>query len=253
MTALNDIEWQKARKLLDESLIEEVLPIPNGADISFEGSQFRQFKTVQEKNKPLRLSVQKSDDKEMANIQLVGVKHVVVETKKAAEEFIETQREKEHELTLKLSGDELKFLDKHFSDLVKPIERDCKVSMKLEDGIVRWKGPPESFPECEASLEELCKRILEEDKTIELPGVEQLFQENTDGAKMLQLLQEAKVVYIPPPSSSRRRMFSESAAQKKDFDKVRIHDVKHVVGANESLEKRTILLKHGRIKDERVG
>ena len=253
LTALNEIEWQKAKKLLDESLIEEVLPIPNcGGDTSFEDSRFLQFKTGQEKNKPLKISLRKSDDKETDNIQLVGVKHVVVEAKMATKEFIESLREIEHEFTVKLSEDKSKFLEKHFSDLVKPIESNCKVSMRLEHGIVRWKGPPESFPEGKASLEELCKRILEKDKIFEFPGVEQLFKEGKAGGRLLVHL--GKTVHIRTSLSRfpRQRFVSESSATKKHVEEVRMY-VKPVVGPNESSENLTILLKHGRIENEQVG
>ena len=122
MTALNEIELQKARRLLEESLIQDVVPKPNGADTSFESSHFRNFKKEQEKNKPLKIFFRQLDDKETASIQLVGVKDVVLEEKKATENCIEFQRERDYELTWEHAEDKFKFLQTYSSEFVKPIE-----------------------------------------------------------------------------------------------------------------------------------
>ena len=252
MTALNEVEWQKAKKILDESLIKEVLPYPNGVDI--EGSQFHHFKTEQEKNKPLKITFGRSED-EMPIIQFVGVKDNVVEAIRATEVFFELQQEKEHELTLKLSKAKLIFLRRHFSQLSKPIGDNLKVHIKIgtepEKCIFCWKGLPNTYDKCVAFLKELCASISEENRTIELPGLGQLFLINTDGEKMLELLQEAKMVYIHRDISTRDRLISDSAVQRSSIDEEPIQK-EAVVVKRDGLEDLMILLKHGCIENERV-
>ena len=254
MTALDEVEWQKAKKLLDESLIQDVLPIGHGADTSFDfkGSQFHHFKTEQEKNKPLKIFSLQSKD-EAPVIQFVGVIDNVVEAKEATKNFIELQQEKEHQLSLELSEDKLNFLRQYFCKLVEPIEKKLKLNITFQFGwgkcIIYWKGLPNTINKCEASLRDLCDDILEEDKTIELPGVEQLFKEKANGEKWLQLVQKANLVYIARHESSfkRNRLVSDPATQKEQ--KVQ---KKTVVDKKNTLENIEIYLKRGRIENERV-
>ena len=254
VTALNEVEWQKAKKLLDESLIQDVLPIGHGADTSFDfkGSQFLHFKTEQEKNKPLKIFFVQSKD-ETPIIQVVGIIDNVVQTKEAIQNFIELQQDKERRFILELSEDKLNFLQQYFRKYVEPIEKNLKLNIELELGwekcIFHWKGPPNTINECEACLRGLCNDILEEDKTIELPGVEQLFKENTNGEKWLQLSQKANSVYITRHASGfkRDRFFSDSAVQREQ--KVQQRAVVDKRNTSESIE---ISLKCGRIEEERA-
>ena len=258
VTALNEIEFQKARKLLDESLIQDVVPIPNGADTSFESSHFPNFKKEQEKNKPLEINFfRQLDDKETASIQLVGVKDVVVEAKKATENCIDFQRERDYELTWEHSKDKFKFLQTYSSEFVKPIEDRCQVRVELEHGPqtckIRWKGLPETSTECKTSLEDLGKNILEKDKLIELPRVKDLF-ERKDCKKQLKLIQEAKKVSIRI-NRSRQTIFSDSDVQRSPQRSEDGPSPMKAVMVPEwsSGNVITISLKHGRIEDECVG
>ncbi|CAB4028225.1 Hypothetical predicted protein, partial [Paramuricea clavata] len=256
VTALNEVELQKARRLLDESLIQDAVPIPNGADISFESSHFQNFKKEQEKNKPLMISFRQLDDKETGSIQLVGVKDVVVEAKKATKNCIEFQRERDYELSWEHSKDKFEFLQTYSSEFVKPIEDRCQVRIELEHGPetckIRWKGLPETSTECKRSLEDLGKTILEKDELIELPGVKHLF-ERKDGEKQLKLIQEAKKIFIRI-NGSRQTTFSDSDAQRslqEQRSKEGPNPVKAVmIPERSSGNVITISLKHGRIEDE---
>ena len=193
VTALNEIHWRKAKDLVKKILIEAVLPISSDADV--ENSDFQDFKKMHENNRDLRVFF---DDK-LKMIKLVGVEDVVRNVEKATIDFIESKRELKKKLTWNLSDDKSKFMQKHLVSLVKPLEDEYKVSMEIKHGwktcTIRLKGLAESINECTRSLEELRRRILEKDMTFELPGVEQLFRGN-HGERQLNLIQEAKMVYI---------------------------------------------------------
>ena len=93
VTALNDVELEKARKLLDESLIQEVIPIPSDADNSIQSLDEDMFRQKQEQSKALKVFFKRTDENKSI-IQLVGVKDAVMNAKEATGKFIESKREK---------------------------------------------------------------------------------------------------------------------------------------------------------------
>lgn len=172
---------------------------------------------------------------------MVGVRYVVKEAKEATKNFIEIQREKKSEVIWDISDNKSQFLRRYLSDLVKPIEDDCKVRMEIEHRpqrcIIRWKGIPETADKCKSSLERLYNEILETNRTVKLPYVQQLIT-GEDGEKQLKLIQEAKKVYI-------------IGTQKKECQ-AGPGLIKVGVGPKERLQYVTISFKHGKIENEAV-
>ena len=257
VTALNKNEWQRAKNFLDESLVWDELQIPDDADFSFESSDFNNFKKEQEKNKPLKIT---SDKNTMAAIVFVGIKENVVEAKISTDYFLKSKRIREHEVTWKLSENKCRFVETHFSELeiVKKIENDFKVHMKLEPGpqscIIRWKGLSNDFDDCKTLLEEANKSILEKDEIVEFPGVEQLFTRD-EGQKQIKLIQEAKKVFIRiTASSSQTRKNVLDSGHRPQMQKSEFEDHREVVVRPKGiLQDIVISLQYGRIENQQVG
>ena len=236
--------------------MEDVFPIPDDCTTSFDGSDFRNFINDQERNRPLKISYRESDDKETANIHLVGVRYVVKEAKEATKNFIEIQREKECEVIWDVSDNKSQFLQRYLSDLVKPLEDDCEVRIEIEHRprkcIIRLKGIPESVDKCKSFLEELNKGILEIHRCVELPGVQKLIS-GKDGQKQLKLIQEAKKVYIvgSDDHSQKHTNILHRGTQKKEYQ-AGPSTIKVGVGPKENSQHVIISFKHGNIENERV-
>ena len=251
------MELKKSSKLLETSLIEDAVTIPNDTTISFEDSDFSRFKNDQERNKPLKMFYR--EDEKTAKIQLVGVCHAVKESKKATRNFVEIQREKESEIIWKISDNKSQFLQRYLSEQVKEIENDFKVKMEIKylphTCIIRWKGIPETVDKCRERLEEWNKGILEIEELVELPGVQQLLT-GKDGLKQLKLIQQAKKVYIHEIEdfSQQRMNISHPDAQQNTTkeEPAGTSPIKVIMGPKESMQQVIISSKNGCIENNAV-
>ncbi len=92
---MDSVEWRKAVKALDESIIIEKVPISSDADITTESDDFQNFKKEEEeKEEILKLELEISNDKKSKIVKLVGAKNAVMKAKSSTATFIASKKPK---------------------------------------------------------------------------------------------------------------------------------------------------------------
>ena len=87
---MNEKEWMRAKKALDETIVLERVVVPLDANIASGNADFRSFQQKEEKGKILKIKLRNETKNKV--VELIGEKDSVLKAKSSIEAFIVQKR-----------------------------------------------------------------------------------------------------------------------------------------------------------------
>ena len=173
IVATNSTACQKAKECLNEGIKQDRVSFQTHDAFIFESEKWMKLSKDLQEEQLLEICTEKS----MNSVVLHGITEALVGAKKQIEDFIDKERIRSQSQSISIGL--MRFLNDHFSEKLKGIEKRLKIGhvfLQIDQAkqAVVMTGTQEGLKNCRKCIQDLFASVVEESKEYSSPGLAEL-------------------------------------------------------------------------------